>query len=170
LREEIDKASNRGLGLFEDIKRMNFFFIFGCRPSTGVKANTTMVKDIFDAFIHNADRINFEVLLPHVFSFMNAKDVSFETASSMKIKTIKLYHKHNVATLSIGLVFAHGEDSLYCKWEGNKVLCHKMLKLGLKLDRVHICKDFSLSQLEEKVTWVIEKTTGNPLSFAKLKE
>ena len=51
LRKEIEKATNRGLGLFEDIKRMNFFFIFGCRPSTGVKANTTMVKDIFDAFI-----------------------------------------------------------------------------------------------------------------------
>ena len=99
-----------------------------------------MVKDIFDAFIHNADRINFEVLLPHVFSFMNAKDVSFETASSMKIKTIKLYHKHNVATMSIGLVFAHGYT-----YEGNEILCHKMLKLGLKLDRVHICKDFSLS-------------------------
>ena len=83
----------------------------------------------------------------------------------MKIKTIKLYHKHNVATMSIGLVFAHGYT-----YEGNEILCHKMLKLGLKLDRVHICKDFSLSQLEEKVTWVIEKTTGNPLSFAKLKE
>ena len=170
MREEIDKATNRGLGVFEDIKRMNFFFIFGCRPSTGVKANTTMVKDIFDAFIQNADRINFEVLLPHVFSFMNAKDVSFETASSMKIKTIKLYHKHKVATLSIGLVFGHRLDaSSSFSGKGNEVRLHKMLKLGLKLDRVHTYLDLCLSQLEEKITWVIEKTTGNPLSFAKIK-
>ena len=68
--EEIVKEANRGLGLFEDIKRMNFFFIFGCRPSTGVKANTTMVKDIFKAFIENADRINFTVLIPKSLDFL----------------------------------------------------------------------------------------------------
>ena len=61
---ETIKEANRGLGLFEDIKEMNFLFVFGCRPSTGVKANTTMVKDIFYSFIETADRINFMVLLP----------------------------------------------------------------------------------------------------------
>jgi hypothetical protein len=64
LREEIKNEANRGLGMLEDAKRMNFQFIYGCRPSTGVKANTTMIKDIFEAFIANADRINFMVLLP----------------------------------------------------------------------------------------------------------
>ena len=64
LREQIRKAANRGLGMLEDAKRMNFQFIYGCRPSTGVKANTTMIKDIFEAFIENADRINFMILLP----------------------------------------------------------------------------------------------------------
>ena len=93
--------------MLEDAKRMNFLFVYGCRPSTGVKANTTMVKDIFDSFIENADRINFMVLLPDVFNFMNANDASFETATSSKIKILKLYHKHNVATMSIGLVFSH---------------------------------------------------------------
>ena len=90
-----------------------------------------MVKDIFEAFIENADRINFMVLLPQAFSFMNANDVTFETATSSKIKTLKLYHKHNIATLSIGLVFAHGYTY------GNEELLHKMLKYGLKVDRVH---------------------------------
>ena len=68
--------------MLEDAKRMNFLFVYGCRPSTGVKANTTMVKDIFDSFIENADRINFMVLLPNVFSFINANDATFETATS----------------------------------------------------------------------------------------
>jgi hypothetical protein len=99
--------ANRGLSGFEDTKQMNFLFLYGCRPSTGVKANTTMVKDIFDSFIQNADRLNFTVLLPDVFTFMDANDASFETAISSKIKIIKLYHKHNVATISIGLVIAH---------------------------------------------------------------
>ena len=90
---------------------------------------------------------------------MNANDVTFETATSSKIKTIKLYHKHNIATLSIGLVFAHG----YIKC-GNEELLHKMLKYGLKVDRVHTYKGLSLSQQEEKVMWVIEMTALRTLN------
>ena len=76
----------------EDTKRMNFFFVYGCRPSTGVKANTTMVQDIYDAFIQNADRINFIVLLPESLTYIKGKDTSFETANSSQIKTIKLFY------------------------------------------------------------------------------
>ena len=118
-----------------------------------------MVKDIFDAFIKQADRINFMVLLPDVFSFMDANDVTFETATSSKIKTIKLYYKYNVATQSIGLVIAH-DGWIYDTYD-NEILCHRMLKHGLKLDRVHTYKGFSMSQVEEKIAWVIEKTRGS---------
>ena len=150
--------------MFEDTKEMNFFFVYGCRPSTGVKANTTMVKDIFYSFIETADRINFMVLLPQAFGFLAGNDATFETVQSSRIKTIKLYYKHKVATQSIGLVFAHVSIG------GNEILCHKMLKYGLKLDRVHTYKDLCLSQMEEKVTWVIEMTTGSPLNCAQLQE
>ena len=61
---------------------MNFFFLYGCRPSTGVKANTTMVKDIFEAFIEGADRINFMILLPMALEHIQGFDASFETAVS----------------------------------------------------------------------------------------
>jgi hypothetical protein len=145
---------------------MSFAFVYGCRPSTGVKANTTMVKDIYYSFIENGDRINFTVLLPNAFTYMSGNDVNFEIASSAKIKTIKLYYKHKVVMLSIGLVIAHksiGDES----WK-NAVLCHKMLKHGLKVERVHTYYGLSLSHLEEKITWVVEMTTGNPLSFAQL--
>ena len=151
--------------MLEDAKRMNFLFVYGCRPSTGVKANTTMIKDIFEAFIENADRINFMVLLPQAFSFMNAHDVTFETATSSKIKTIKLYHKHNIATLTIGLVFAHGRNTY-----GNEECLHRMLKYGLKVDRIHTYVDLSLSQLEEKIMWVIEMTAFGTLNRAQQQE
>ena len=159
------KSENRGLSMFENAKQINLLLIFGCRPSTGVKANTTMVKDIFDSFIQNAERINFTVLLPDVFNFMDANDVTFEMVSSSKIKIIKLYHKHNVATTSIGLVIAHGFHIA-----DTDALCHKMLKKCLKLDRVHTYKGLSLSQLEEKITWLIEKTTSSSLSYARLQD
>ena len=45
-----------------------------------------------------------------------------------------------------------------------------MLKYGLKVDRVHTYADLSLSQLEEKITWAIETTTGKFHNFAKLQE
>jgi hypothetical protein len=58
---ELKKAANRGNTILDEVKRMNFLFIYGCRPSTGVKANTTMIKDIYGAFISNADIFNFTV-------------------------------------------------------------------------------------------------------------
>ena len=107
------------------------------------------------------------VLLPNVFNFMNANDASFETATSSKIKILKLYHKHNVATISIGLVIAH-QGALGDR--ENIVLCHKMLKQGLRLDRVHTFTCLCPSQLEEKFTWVVEMTTDSSASFARLQE
>ena len=48
----------------------------------GVKANTTMVKDIFNAFIDKADRVNFMVLLPQSLDDIKGNDATFETAAS----------------------------------------------------------------------------------------
>ena len=62
--EEIKAELARGSAILAEEDEQNFLFIYGCRPSAGVKANTTMVKDILDALIKGADRINFTVLLP----------------------------------------------------------------------------------------------------------
>ena len=85
LRQEKKDALNRGNTLLDEVSHMNFFFIFGCRPSAGVKANTTMVKDILSAFIENKDRVNAMVQLPQVFEFLSSGDATFETASSTRI-------------------------------------------------------------------------------------
>ena len=44
--EEAKEATRSGNSLVVEVKRMNFVFLYGCNPSMGVKANTTMVKDI----------------------------------------------------------------------------------------------------------------------------
>ena len=59
---------------------MNFFFLYGCSPSHGVLAKTQMVKDIYNIFIKNADRINAAIYLPQTFDFLQGSDASFETA------------------------------------------------------------------------------------------
>ena len=82
LKEELEKATERGHSLLDKANQMNSMFIYGCRPSTGIKANTTMVKDIYEAFIENADRINFTVLLPMSLDYIEGKDVIFEIVTS----------------------------------------------------------------------------------------
>ena len=64
LQEEIKVELARGSAILAEADEMNFLFLYGCRPSAGVKANTTMVKDILNAMMKSADRINFTVLLP----------------------------------------------------------------------------------------------------------
>ena len=80
--EEIKAELARGSAILAEEDEQNFIFLYGCRPSAGVKANTTMVKDILNALINSADRINFTVLLPQALDQLKGSDASFETASS----------------------------------------------------------------------------------------
>ena len=122
-------------------------FIFGCRPSTGVKANTTMVEDIYDAFILNADRINFEVRLPKTLDYLDGKDVNFETSSSAKLDTIKLYYLHNIAAHSLALVFANHDEDEEEDTHDSEIYLSEMLKKSLKVERVHTYISLSYSQM-----------------------
>ena len=135
----------RGNSLHDSAKKSNFIFIFGCRPSTGVKANTTMIEDIYDAFIENADRINFEVRLPKTLDYLDGKDVNFETSSSARRDTIKLYYLHNIAAHSLALVFANHSE--YDKTHDSEIYFSEMLKKSLKVERVHTYINLSFSQL-----------------------
>ena len=101
------KDSGRGNAILEEMRKMNFWFVYGSRPSVGVKANTDMVKSILFAFMENADRLNCMVLIPEVLEFLKSDDASFETASSNRIQTVMLFYRHNVVTHSIGIVFYH---------------------------------------------------------------
>jgi hypothetical protein len=86
---------------------VNLLIVYGCRPSAGVKANTDMVKNMLFALIENTDRINCMTLFPWALDFINSSDAQFETSSSSKIQTLKLFYKYDTVTHSIGLVFYH---------------------------------------------------------------
>ena len=68
-----------------------------------------MVKNMLFALIENADRINCMTLFPWALDFINSSDAQFETSSSSKIQTLKLFYKYDTVTHSIGLVFYHNE-------------------------------------------------------------
>lgn len=124
-----------------------------------------MVKDILNALIKSADRINFTVLLPQALDQLKGNDASFETASSSSIQTVKLYYVKDVVTKSLGIVFYHNfilygklSDRLQNEYDV-VVPSTKMLKTALGLDRVHTRGDISMSQLLETMDWVIENAT-----------
>ena len=70
LKEEIKSELARGNAIIAEAEEMNFLFLYGCRPSAGVKANTTMVKDILKALMLSADRVNFMVQLPQAMDLL----------------------------------------------------------------------------------------------------
>ena len=104
-----------------------------------------MVEDIYNAFIENADRINFEVRLPRTLDYLDGKDVNFETSSSARLDTIKLYYLHNIAAHSLALVFAN--HSRRENTRDSEVYFSEMLKKSLKVERVHTYINLSFSQL-----------------------
>ena len=114
---------------------MNFNFIYGCRPSAGVKGNTDMVQNILLALIQNVDRVNAKVLIPQSLEYLRSSDAQFETVSSSRIQTIMLFYRHNIVTNSIGIVLYHNEyyrgkfkDELQDEKDFNAVVpCRKML-------------------------------------------
>ena len=81
-----------------------------------------------------------------------------------------LFYQHNLVTHSIGLVFYHNgihytnsklDSELQDKEKINAVVpCRDMLQKALKLDQVHVFGDVSMSQVLEKIDFVIERTNG----------
>ena len=145
---------------------MNLCFIYGCRPSAGVKANTDMVQNILLALTQNADRVNAKVLIPQAFEYLSSNDAQFETVTSSRIQTVMLFYIENLVTHSIGIVFYHNKtlskgiynDELQNSLKYNAVYpCLNLLKKALKLDQVHTFGDLSLSQLVEKLDFLTEK-------------
>ena len=91
--------------------------------------------------------------------YLDGKDVNFETSSSARLDTIKLYYLHNIAAHSLALVFASHYS--YDDTRDSERHFSIMLKKSLKVERVHTYINLSFSQMKEKTTWVIEKTTSN---------
>ena len=137
------QQNNRGQAKLDAIKNMNFFFIWGCRPSAGVGANTDMVQDIFDAFMIQQEPIDASIKLPTVFDYLQSSDASFETASSNQLQHLQLFYSYNTVTDSIGVIFYHNKtvsNKMENKLEKEYNLlepCYRMLKNYIDLDRVH---------------------------------
>ena len=60
----------------------NFALVFGCSPSMGVVASTTLIKDVADIFIEKYSRDTFSIDFPDCFNDLKDNDANFEMVTS----------------------------------------------------------------------------------------
>ena len=87
--------------------RENVLLLFGCRPSLGVDAETTMVKDLVKTLISRLDKETLSVTFPKVLDQMSGSDASFEMSASNSIKPMQMFYNHNIATHKYGLIIVN---------------------------------------------------------------
>lgn len=87
--------------------RENVLLLFGCRPSLGVDAETTMVRDLVKTLISRLDKESLSVTFPKVLDQMSGSDASFEMSASNTIKPMQMFYDHNIATHKYGLVIVN---------------------------------------------------------------
>ena len=66
-------------------KLQNFLFMWGCRPSNKILAETTMVKDVVRTLLRNYDRNSLSIELPRAFEHLKGEDAKFEMVTSNTI-------------------------------------------------------------------------------------
>ena len=85
----------------------NFIFIWGCRPSAGVAAQTAMVEELVQMLSKKCDRDTMTIELPYAFQNMVGKDANYEIVTSSTIQPILLSYSHNVANHTIAYIFVN---------------------------------------------------------------
>ena len=84
---KVTVRKGRGLGASKAsaIKASNFLFVWGCRPSDQVGAETVMVRDIVKMLTKNFDHDTLTVQLPDSFEQLKGEDANFEMVTSNTI-------------------------------------------------------------------------------------
>ena len=72
----------------EQSDEQNFLFMWGCRPSAGVLANTEMVRDLIQVLETNYDKDRMRMVLPAGLEHLNGKDANFEMVTSNTIQQV----------------------------------------------------------------------------------
>lgn len=109
---EVNAAKGSGTGtrgntIAAKVVRENVLLLFGCRPSLGVDAETTMVRDLVKTLISRLDKETLSVTFPKVLDQMSGSDASFEMSASNTIKPMQMFYNHNIASHKYGLVIVN---------------------------------------------------------------
>ena len=93
-----------------NLRRQNFAFCFGCKPSQGVLAETKMVKDVVKILLEDYDRNTFSVRFMDCFDDLKGSDVNFEMVASNTLQPVRMFYQHRIVTEQAAIVFVHTES------------------------------------------------------------
>ena len=79
------KGRGQGTSKAAVIKASNFLFVWGCRPSDQVGAETVMVRDIVKMLTRNFNHDSLTVQFPDSFEQLKGEDSNFEMVTSNTI-------------------------------------------------------------------------------------
>jgi len=118
---------------------------FGCRPSEGVAAQTTMIANVSYILDSLYDRFTQAVEFPTCFDSMKSDDANIEIVSSSSLQTMRLVRKHNVVTHTIAAIFVTPElkGMEYQGWESRVNKQKEIFGKYLQYDEVKVHKDLS---------------------------
>ena len=78
--EEIEcTRGTLGSELNKDLQ--NFSMVYGCRPGSGVRADTKMIEDVANTFAKQYDRDTLSAIFPRILDDLKGKDANFEMIS-----------------------------------------------------------------------------------------
>ena len=139
----------------------NYAFVYGCDPTRGVKANTTMIKDLADILSLFYDRKTMAVQFPDCFNDLLGHDANFEMVQSNTLVPMKFIHKANkvMKNQAFGVIFVHthihkelGDDTILKgkKWSEWRGAFSDNVNLGTFLE---IGKEASLDEIRESMNF-----------------
>ena len=82
---KLDKAQRGDEIYSKKIIRQNWIMLYGSEPGFGVRADTKMVKEFADIFIHRYEKKFFTLLLPDVLNDMFSVDANMEMSASSTV-------------------------------------------------------------------------------------
>ena len=96
--EQAAKKKVRGRDDIQQLaKQSNFIFIFGCKPGSGVAAETKTAKDITSFLRRSASYEDDTIKLPGTCSQITSSDAEFEVLTSQTGQTLELQHRGSFA-------------------------------------------------------------------------
>ena len=142
----------------EEIHR-NFFFIFGCRPSKTVSADTDMVKQLVLTIENRYDKNTLKLEIPESFEYIKATNENLEITASSTIQPLNLFYEDNFVTETIGYIFVNTQSKGLPYRNAVKRGEHAatLLRDVLEFKTVETFTDLRKAQIIEKMKHLKEK-------------
>ena len=136
--------------------------MWGCRPSSTVDANTSMVRDLISTFEHRFNPQTLMLNIPEAFEHLKGSDANFEMVTSNTIQSTRMEYNQNIITESRAVIFINtscNKTKNLSKEDQNTVLIQTLSNKIRRNDPdvQHLISENRASQFPKQTRKIIEK-------------